>query len=262
MIQEQALEKIAASLQADPLVRAVFVKGSIGRGEHDENSDIDLYCLVEESDKQTFLERRLDHLQSYGSLLFYDDIFIIAPQIIAVYEDLLHVDLFTVTEETYIDKDYFQLLYDPEQRMEKYVSKQHLTLSQDEFLDEVIDVAWFLLQYRKTALRENDLWAVEMLRHVAVHLARVLLHHYSPNRAQLGLKAVENSLPAEITAEMRNFFQSITPDKHSLAAVQVVQLLRDHQQWLTQQLSSAPHAKRLLMTMISEETWDFQSNKM
>ncbi|SDL92513.1 nucleotidyltransferase domain-containing protein [Sediminibacillus halophilus] len=262
MIQEQALKKITASLQTDPLVQAVFVKGSIGRGEHDENSDIDLYCLVEESDKQSFLERRLHHLQSYGSLLFYDDIFIIAPQIIAVYEDLLHVDLFTVTEETYIEKDYFRVIYDPERLMDKYVSGQHLTLSQEEFLDDVTDVAWFLLQYRKTALRGNNLWAVGILHHIAVHLARVLLHCYSPNRAQLGLKAVEASLPVEMEAEVRTIFQSMTPELHSQAAVHVVRLLQKHRQWLLSQLASEPYTKRLLATMIAAETWEYQSTKL
>ncbi|QTM98864.1 nucleotidyltransferase domain-containing protein [Sediminibacillus dalangtanensis] len=262
MIQEEALEKITASLQTDPLVRAVFVKGSIGRGEHDENSDIDLYCLVEESDKQSFLERRLLHLQAYGSLLFYDDIFIIAPQIIAVYEDLLHVDLFTVTEETYIDKDYFRVKYDPERLMDKYVARQHLTLSQEEFLDDVTDVAWFLLQYRKTALRGNDLWAAGVLHHVAVHLTRVLLHCYSPTRAQLGLKAVEDSLPVEMKAEVRTILQYITPDLHSQAAAHVVRLLQEHKQWLLPQMASAPYVKRLLTTMIAAETWEYQPTKL
>ncbi|TDY05689.1 UNVERIFIED_CONTAM: hypothetical protein BJ099_106174 [Lysinibacillus xylanilyticus] len=29
--------------------------------------------------------------------LFVDDIYIIAPQLLVVYEDLIHIDLFTVT---------------------------------------------------------------------------------------------------------------------------------------------------------------------
>ncbi|WP_110943565.1 nucleotidyltransferase domain-containing protein [Virgibacillus senegalensis] len=258
MKQEQTLKQITASLQADPLVKAVFVKGSIGRGEHDENSDIDLYCLVEEADEQSFLDHRLKHLQAYGKLLFYDDIFIIAPQIIAVYEDLLHVDLFTVTEKTHSDKDYFQVLYDPERRMNSFVPKQHLQLTQEEFIEDLKDVVWFLLQYRKTALRGNDIWAVGVLHQISVHLARVLLHRYTPDRAQLGLKAVENSLPADIRENMRTLFHSITPGRHAQAAAHVVSILQKHKEWLFRQSATAPNTNRLLKTMIAAETWEFQ----
>ncbi len=92
----EAIETIVASLKKDDRVRAIFLKGSFGRGEEDEHSDIDLYCLVEDSEVDDFLKNRLRHLQSYGDLLFHDDIFIVAQQILAVYENMIHVDLFTV----------------------------------------------------------------------------------------------------------------------------------------------------------------------
>ncbi|MYL61437.1 nucleotidyltransferase domain-containing protein, partial [Virgibacillus halodenitrificans] len=101
MLQEDAVEKITESLKADPLVKAVFLKGSMGRAEHDEHSDIDLYCLVDQKDEALFLEKRLMYLKAYQDILFWDDIFIIAPQIIAVYNNLLHLDLFTVTEQSF-----------------------------------------------------------------------------------------------------------------------------------------------------------------
>lgn len=44
LAQEIAVHKITESLQADRRVKAVFLKGSMGRGEYDEHSDID--CIV------------------------------------------------------------------------------------------------------------------------------------------------------------------------------------------------------------------------
>ena len=122
MRQETAVEKVLESLRKDPSVRSVFLKGSMGRKEHDEHSDIDLYCLVKEGEEKEFLSRRLDHLKAYKDLIFHDDIFIIAPQIIAIYEDWLHIDLFTVTEKTLQEKDFFTVLYDPDNLMGKYES--------------------------------------------------------------------------------------------------------------------------------------------
>ncbi|MCM2607016.1 nucleotidyltransferase domain-containing protein [Rossellomorea marisflavi] len=110
MKQKNAVEAIAESLKKDKRVKSIFLKGSMGRGEEDEFSDVDLYCLVEEEDLASFVQDRIRHLEAYGKLLFHDDLFIIAPQIIAVYEDLLHVDLFTVTEKTFKQKDYFKVI--------------------------------------------------------------------------------------------------------------------------------------------------------
>lgn len=198
MILEEAIQTITNSLKKDDKVQSVFLKGSIARDEHDEYSDIDIYCLTEEADVESFNKSRLKHLESYGNLLFHDDIYIIAPQILAVYENLLHVDLFTVTEKTYDAKDYIKVLYDPEGKMEKYMKNQNLTLADSEFQDDVDDVAWFLFQYINSSKRGNDIWAVHMLQHVMNHLSRILLHRYRPERAQLGTKTIETSLNKEI----------------------------------------------------------------
>jgi predicted nucleotidyltransferase len=50
-----ALEVVSKSLKQDKRVQAIFVKGSFGRGEHDEHSDLDLYCLVQEKELNEFL---------------------------------------------------------------------------------------------------------------------------------------------------------------------------------------------------------------
>lgn len=84
--QELAVEKICTSLKRDQDVLAIFLKGSMGRNEHDEHSDIDLYCLVNKEKEEQFLAKRLEHLKAYSNIIFHEDIFIIAPQIIAVFD--------------------------------------------------------------------------------------------------------------------------------------------------------------------------------
>ncbi|WP_413367879.1 nucleotidyltransferase domain-containing protein [Lysinibacillus sp. 3P01SB] len=130
---EEAVKKLVASLKQDQLVQAIFLKGSMGRNEHDEYSDIDLYCLVDKEDVEKFLPRRLDHVRAYKELLFHDDIYIIAPQILAVYEDLVHLDLFTVTKETYIAKDLVKVLYDPDGRLDALICQHSLSLEKEEY---------------------------------------------------------------------------------------------------------------------------------
>lgn len=248
--QELAVEKICASLKRDRLVKAIFLKGSMGRGEHDEYSDIDLYCLLDQDDVELFLEKRLEHIKAYRDVIFHDDIYIIAPQIIAVFDDLLHVDLFTVTKESFIEKDYFKILHDPDNLLEEFNETQNLEISQDEFSDSAMDVAWFLFQYAKTAGRGNDIWSVRMLTNVMEHLARVLLYKYCPERAQLGLKTLEHSLPTSVLIEVEAIFEQITPKDHGAASSKIRELLAKECDWILSQVKERSVIEALLREMI------------
>ncbi|WP_102027914.1 nucleotidyltransferase domain-containing protein [Salirhabdus sp. Marseille-P4669] len=243
MKQYDAVNTIVESLKKDDYVKAIFLKGSMGRGEEDQHSDVDLYVLVEEQNEQVFLENRLMHLRAYGELLFYDDIFIIAPQIIAVYDNMLHLDLFTVTEKTFKEKDYFKVLFDPEGRLQKFDATQNLTLTYEEYRDDVMDVAWFLFQYKKSKARENDIWSISMLHHTMTHLARVLLHNYCPNRAQLGLKTLEATLPQSLKRNIHIILQYITPKEHKHAEILIQRLVANEVDWIISTLNKEDQMK-------------------
>ncbi|WP_281658209.1 nucleotidyltransferase domain-containing protein [Halobacillus sp. Cin3] len=257
MRQEEAVNKLVDSLREDPCVRSIFLKGSMGRNEHDKHSDIDLYCLIDEEEEKTFLSRRLSHLKSYKDIIFYDDIFIVAPQIIAIYEDWLHVDLFTVTEKTFQNKDYFTVLYDPDNLMNAYNSSQKLTLSEDEFKDHVIDVAWFLFQYKKAMERGNPTWAPEMLRHVMRGLCSIILFRYCRDRSQLGLKAIHAHLPKEKQNRIQEIYEYTTPSDHELAIKKITSLINMEFNWIKGQFEkdnrTIPFLKLMLETFSKEE---------
>lgn len=250
--QELAVEKISESLKSDPLVQAIFLKGSMGRGEHDEHSDIDLYCLVKEEDKERFLSNRLLHLRAYRDVILSDDIFIVAPQIIAVFDDLLHIDLFTVTKETFVGGDYFKVVYDPHRLLDEFEETQGLMLTEQQYRDGVMDVGWFLYQYRQSAARGNDIWAVKMLKNVEHHLARVLLYRYAPERAVLGLKTVERSLPESVVLDLKEIMECITPKKHGQAAVLISRMLHREYEWIGRQWDVESEQMKFLKMMIDE----------
>lgn len=249
--QELAVERICSSLKKDKLVKAIFLKGSMGRGEHDEYSDIDLYCLVDEVDEELFLEKRLKHIKAYRDIIFYDPIYIIAPQMIAVFDNLLHIDLFTVTKENFNEKDYFKVLHDPSNILDDFVETQSLEISQSEFSDSVTDIAWFLFQYKKAIERGNDIWAVRMLTNVMEHLARVLLYKYCPGRAQLGLKTLSHSLPKDILMEVEGIFEQITPINHKGASSKIRRLLEKDYEWMLSSVSDRSVIEIFLKEMIT-----------
>lgn len=248
--QEIAVQKITDSLRKDHRVQAVFLKGSMGRNEYDEFSDIDLYCLVEKENEKEFLGNRLMHLQAYRPVTFQDDIFIVAPQLIAVFDDFLHIDLFTVTAETFSGRDFFKVLHDPENRLTEFVDTQGLELSEGEYRDHVNDVAWFLFQYKKASSRGNGIWSVKMLANAAEHLARVLLYRYAPRRAQLGLKSLQRSLPPELFGQMEAIFEAMTPAHHAESAAAMSRLVKKELPWIKAHLADGAQIEKLLQSML------------
>ena len=231
---DEVVQILLASLKGNPLVKAVFLKGSIARNEHDAFSDIDLYCLVEEQDVPAFLPQRLEHLKAYKELIFSDDIFIVAPQILGVYEDFIHIDLYTVTPKTLNQKDSIKKLYDPQDYLKGYEPSLHA--SPDQFTDAVDDAIWFLYQYIQSSKRGNDLWCCHLLHLSFEHVGTILLYHYCPDRAVLGLKAIESDLPKEKVEQMHNIMNQIGVNTHNEAAKYICHLLEQEKEWILSEI--------------------------
>ncbi len=171
--------------------------------------------------------------------------------VLAISKASVHIDLFTVTEHTYIEKDFMKVLFDPNNKLEKFKQNQNLKLSDNEFQDAVDDVAWFLFQYKKSSARGNDIWLVSMLHHVMTHLSRVLLHRYNPDRAQLGMKTIETSLPEGVVRVINQVFKNMTPQKHKHAAQLICELLSNETEWVLSCVADPVKIKPLWERMVS-----------
>lgn len=221
MKQQEAIQIITERLKQDEAVQAIFMKGSFGRGEADDHSDIDLYAMVHYDQEESFLSRRLDHLRAYRPVLLKDDIFIVAPQLIVVFDDFLHMDLFTVTKDTLNHQDSMQILYDPHHLLTAHESS--LQIEEETTSDHAFDTVWFFFQYTKSRNRGNDIWATEMLRQGMVHFAYVLAAHHTPDRASLGLKDVSQRNDINLGF----FYEQLTPTNHEKAARLYIERLKE-----------------------------------
>ncbi|MCC5891366.1 nucleotidyltransferase domain-containing protein [Exiguobacterium sp.] len=223
MRQHEAIHVLTETLRHDEAVRAIFLKGSFGRKEGDEHSDVDLYAMVPEDELDAFLTRRRAHLAAYRPILLEDEIHIIAPQLIVVYDNFLHVDLFTVTEARLYTQDEIVTLYDPDELLRHH--PRTLTLTDHDLFEHAFDAIWFFFQYTKARDRGNDVWAVDMLRQGMIHFAYVLAAHHDPSRAALGLKdaAVRDVIP------LREWYEALTPSRHPIAAKRYIAWLEEEQ---------------------------------
>ncbi|WP_239457230.1 hypothetical protein [Planococcus versutus] len=151
-------------------------------------------------------------------------------------------------------------MHDPNNLLEQFNETQSLEVSESEFSDSTTDIAWFLFQYKKAIERGNDIWAVRMLTNVMEHLTRVLLYKYYPERAQLGLKTLTQSLPKHILNEVEAIFEQITPRNHAIASSKIRQLLAKEYEWILSQVSNLSLVKALLKEMVRSQTIDYGSD--
>ncbi|WP_285396479.1 nucleotidyltransferase domain-containing protein [Lysinibacillus sp. fls2-241-R2A-57] len=229
---DHVVEVLLESLKDDQYIEAVFLRGSMARDEHDEFSDIDMYCVVKEENIEVFLPNRNKHIKTYKQTLFIDDIYIIAPQLLVVYEDMIHIDLFTVTPTEISNKDAIKVLFDPNGILTSKQRNTTLSLSPLEFQDAVDDTVWYLYQYYLSAKRGNAIWCVHLLRHSLEHFAKVLLHKYCPERASLGLKALHHSLPPDRLDEFVDIMNCMSLVTYEVAVKKLVNAFHNESSWI------------------------------
>lgn len=242
---DHVVEVLLESLKADEYIEAVFLRGSMAREEQDEFSDIDIYCVVNEENIKAFLPKRNQHIEAYKKTLFVDDIYIIAPQLLVIYEDMIHVDLFTVTPSEISDKDAIKILFDPNGIVTAKQKNTTLSLTLLEFQDAVDDTVWYLYQYYWSAKRGNEIWCVHLLRNSLEHFAKVLLHKYCPERASLGLKALCTSLPTRPLNEIVDIMNCMNLVTHEMAVMTFVNIFENESDWIFENVPNKEKIKPL-----------------
>ncbi|MEY9976807.1 aminoglycoside 6-adenylyltransferase [Lysinibacillus sp. RC79] len=242
---DHVVEVLLESLKDDHYIEAVFLRGSMAREEQDEFSDIDIYCVVNEENIKAFLPNRNQHIEAYKKTLFVDDIYIIAPQLLVVYEDMIHIDLFTVTPSEISNKDAIKILFDPNRILTAKQKNTTLALTPLEFQDAVDDTVWYLYQYYWSTKRGNEIWCVHLLRNSLEHFAKVLLYKYCPERALLGLKALYNSLPTDPLNEIDDIMNCMSLVTHEMAVMKLVNFFENESDWIFENVPNKEKIKPL-----------------
>lgn len=224
MEQNNAIQKLAETLKKDRATRAIFLKGSWARGEGDKYSDVDLYCLIHEQELESFLTRRLAHLRQYGALLFWTEVNFVAPQIVAVFDNGLHVDLYTVTESTLQQTDAVKVLYDPEGLLTDFHGS-FFELTVDELVRTFGSLTFSLLEFEAAYKRGNLVWASRLASHISGDVVLLLRHVSDPKRAQLGFKKINDYLPKDVYEDLSAALNGISPAQLPVGLIKLLGLL-------------------------------------
>ena len=226
----EAIEAISRKIIDDNLCEAIILKGSIGRGDDDEYSDVDMYLIVAPEKMDAVLEKRREYLSTYKEIVYLEDVNFGLPQKVVIYEDSLHVDLYIAQMEQIGHADPIKVWYDPKGLFENY------TYSRDDVTEEEIaeyfkEVLYSFVEADTAYKRKNYAWTAKIMGNAIAMAAFLLRYHYDKKYAFLGLKKINEIIPAEqyqLLEDAYNYLGRDTFDKANDCLIHVLEVFVVH----------------------------------
>ena len=219
-----AIDKIGQAIIADGLCEAIVLKGSIGRGDDDEYSDVDMYAIVTEENYQLFMERREKYLKSYRDIVFLEENDFGVKQMLAIYEDALHVDLYTTTMRQLDHGNPVKVYYDPKKLFDNYqvINK---TYTNEELISIFNDSLYYFVEASSAYARKNYPWTARILASAISGCAILLRNRYDKEYAFLGLKKINEILPEEEYVLIEAAYANLNKDVFQKANTYILRML-------------------------------------
>lgn len=221
--QQAAIDDLLKACSKDSSVLAIFVKGSIARGEADAFSDVDLYCIVDPMIMPTFLKRRLTLLESHRPLLYWSEANFGAPQIVGVYDNGLHVDLYTLTEAPKSGTDAILSLYDPKNLLSDY-QQVVVNYPEEALIGNFNNFAFSLIEFEAAYQRGDMLWTMRLASHQFAEMSMILSAQYDKDKSFVGLKRLSGALPQNLREFLEGICQRMTIAEVKNAMLQLIDL--------------------------------------
>jgi hypothetical protein len=92
--RKKLLAAIVRDFTTDALIRGVFIAGSLSAGDADLYSDIDLRIVVDAEDLNDFVAYKTVRPNTWGSVLFYEDLGSAVAHTVAHFDGFIKVDCF------------------------------------------------------------------------------------------------------------------------------------------------------------------------
>lgn len=222
-IQYEAINIITKTILENSYIRCIFIKGSIAREEYDQYSDIDYYCIVDEEYYSEFLSKRTQFMESYKKLIYFSESNFVGPQIVGVFDNGLHFDLYTLIEVPKYGTDAIKIIYDREgllngyKRIKNEPSDNQIVIYFNEF-------TFRLLEFEAAYLRKDLIWASKLGSHLLRDLSLILSYMYDSDKPYLGMKRLSNKLPKDIYNRIIKANNMITPNNILLGVQSLIEL--------------------------------------
>ncbi|MBT2648650.1 nucleotidyltransferase domain-containing protein [Bacillus sp. ISL-34] len=110
------LKNALKDLSADPDVLAIYLAGSLAKGNDDNYSDIDLHTIVIPERKADFLKGKRKRANNWGNVTFHEDCNPSSPYVVTHYDTFVKVDSWYHAPEEVVPSIWLkevEVLYDP-----------------------------------------------------------------------------------------------------------------------------------------------------
>lgn len=125
------LEKALADLMKDGDVLAIYLGGSLARGNFDNYSDINLHVVVRMEKKEEFIQNKRKRSGNWGNVLFYEDVSFSSAVLITHYINFVKMESWYHTVEEVKPSVWLkglEVLHDPDELIQPVfdeASKKH-----------------------------------------------------------------------------------------------------------------------------------------
>lgn len=187
MKQYDAVECISKAIIEENLIESIFLKGSLARSSEDEFSNIDLYCIVDNSNYEEFLKSQLNILNKYDKIVFSKEVVNNFHKTICIYENGIVFNLITIKQDELTEEDDLVVIYDPRSLLEDY-KKEVQTYSPVEVGGLVDDFLLLSLEFYSAFQRKDTLYSFWLANNLFYDLGTLIRIRYDSQYAKLGLK--------------------------------------------------------------------------
>ena len=206
-----AIDVISKKVIEDNLCDAILLKGSIGRGDDDEYSDVDMYLIVSPEKRDAVLEKRTEYLSAYGEMIYLEDVNFGLPQKVAIYVNGLHVDLYTAQMDQLDAKDPIKVWYDPKGVFANYTYCRE-NMTEEKVAEYFKEVLYSFVEADTAFKRKNYAWTAKIMSN-AIAMTAVLLRYLCDKKyAFLGLKKINEIIPTEQYQLLENAYNYLRED--------------------------------------------------
>lgn len=224
MKQYDAVEIISKEIIDAGIVDAIFLKGSLARGEEDEYSNIDLTCIVKDNNFYRFLEERINLIQTYRPIVYYN-FMNNSIDLIVVFDNGVCLTLTTLKIGDASFADDIAVVFDPNQLLSNF-KKMPLSYSNEE-ISTLLD-SFFLttLEFFNAYMRKDFYYSFNLTSRLYNYLGIFLRIKFDPEYAKLGLKLFKNIDPYA-NEKFNEITKKLKVDSH-LECVKLMYVLVDN----------------------------------
>lgn len=202
-------------------VNALYLKGSFGRGMNDSYSDIDCYCLVDETVYDDLLKQRYALLESFDHVLYSSYVNFKYPQIIMIYDENLHLDFYLLKEVENQGFDGIKVIYDPNNLLDNY----RIIAYESEIKTHLTGAIYTLSELVVAIKRQDPLWAMRLISHILGDLSVILSKLYS-DKPVYHMKGLYHMLPSIIKEQVDHVLDTMSKDRLEICQEHTITLIK------------------------------------